>query len=92
LLSFGYLFFCSLFLGLLFGLILSFIFKRVESFSHHPIKESSLILLTGYAVYLIGEFLGLSGIIALFTCAIIFSMYGFQNLSTEAKHGTILAF
>jgi sodium/hydrogen exchanger-like protein 6/7 len=36
--------------------------------------------------------LGLSGIIALFTCAIIFSMYGFQNLSTEAKHGTILAF
>jgi sodium/hydrogen exchanger-like protein 6/7 len=49
-------------------------------------------MLTGYMVYLIGEFLGLSGIIALFTCSIFFSMYGFQNLSTESKHGTVLVF
>jgi len=43
-------------------------------------------------VYLIGGLMGLSGIIALFTTAIIFSMYGFNNLSYEAKHGTLLAF
>jgi NhaP-type Na+/H+ or K+/H+ antiporter len=74
------------------GLLLSFVFKQIGSFAKEPIKESALILLNGYAVYLLGDFLGLSGIIALFTCAVIFSMYGFQNLSTEAKHGTILAF
>lgn len=43
-------------------------------------------------MYLIGELLGLSGIIALFTTAVIFSLYGFNNLSTEAKHGTLIAF
>lgn len=92
LISFIYLFCFSLLLGIVFGLTLSLLFKKIDSFSHQPIKESSLILLIGYMVYLIGEFCGLSGVIALFTCAIIFSMYGFQNLSTEAKHGTILAF
>lgn len=36
--------------------------------------------------------MGLSGIIALFTTAVIFSLYGFNNLSSEAKHGTVIAF
>jgi NhaP-type Na+/H+ or K+/H+ antiporter len=42
--------------------------------------------------YFLGEFLGLSGIISLFTTAIIFSKYGFNNLSEESKRGTVLAF
>jgi NhaP-type Na+/H+ or K+/H+ antiporter len=79
--SFTYRFTCSLLLGVAGGLALSLLFRRVESLSTQPIKESSLILLTGYTVYLLGEFLGLSGVIALFTTAIIFSMYGFNNLS-----------
>lgn len=52
--SFAYLFVFSFLLGVAFGLALSFIFKRVESFSRQPVKESSLIMLTGYMVYLIG--------------------------------------
>ena len=43
-------------------------------------------------VYLFCELLGLSGIIALFTTAIVFSVYGIKNLSEEARHGTVLAF
>ena len=74
------------------GLSLSLIFKRVESFTQYPIKETSLILLTAYMVFLLAEILGLSGIIALFTTAIVFSLYGIKNLSDEARHGTVLAF
>ncbi len=81
LLSFSYRFTCSFLMGVAGGLALSLLFRRVVSLSTQPIKESSLILLTGYTVYLLGEFLGLSGVIALFITAIIFSMYGYNNLS-----------
>lgn len=92
LLNFSYLFFFSLALGMVFGLVLSYIFKKVDSFSNFPIKETSLILLNGYFSYLTGELLGLSGIISLFTSSIIFAHYGFNNLSEESKRGTGLAF
>lgn len=52
--DFAYIFICSLLLGLAFGLGLSYLFKKVESFTDYHIKETSLILLTGYIVYLIG--------------------------------------
>jgi NhaP-type Na+/H+ or K+/H+ antiporter len=38
LLNFAYLFFFSLLLGVVFGLLLSLVFKRIESFSRQPIK------------------------------------------------------
>ena len=43
-------------------------------------------------VYFLGYFLHLSGIICLFTTAIIFSKYGFNNLSEESQRGTVLFF
>lgn len=52
--NFAYRFICSLLLGLAAGLALSLLFRRVESLSREPIKESALILLTGYTVYLLG--------------------------------------
>ena len=39
-----------------------------------------------------GELLGLSGIITLFTCAIIMGHYCFMNISEESQKGTGLAF
>lgn len=51
-----------------------------------------MILLNGYLTYLIGEVSGLSGIISLFTCAIIMGHYSFMNISHEAQRGTGLAF
>lgn len=90
--DFIYLFFFSLALGLLFGFGLSYLLKINESFLRFPIKETSLILLNGYLTYLIGEVSGLSGIISLFTCAIIMGHYSFMNISQEAQRGTGLAF
>jgi NhaP-type Na+/H+ or K+/H+ antiporter len=39
-----------------------------------------------------GELLGFSGIITLFTCAIIMGHYAFMNISEESQRGTGLAF
>ena len=39
-----------------------------------------------------GELMGLSGIITLFTCAIIMGHYSFMNISEESQKGTGLAF
>lgn len=84
--------FFSLAIGAVFGFGLSYLFKVNESFNRHPIKETSLILLTGYISYLVGELLGFSGIITLFTCAIIMGHYAFMNISEESQRGTGLAF
>jgi len=45
---------CSLAIGALAGFGLSYLLKVNESFNRYPIKETSLILLTGYITYLIG--------------------------------------
>lgn len=91
-LNFCYLFFFSVAFGTFTGFGLSYLFKIYESFNDHPIKETSLILLNGYLTYLLGELLGLSGIITLFTCAIIMGHYSFMNISEESQRGTGLAF
>jgi NhaP-type Na+/H+ or K+/H+ antiporter len=67
--------------GLFTGFGLSYLFKIYESFNRQPIKETSLILMNGYFTYLFGELIGLSGIISLFTCAIIMGHYCFMNIS-----------
>ena len=92
LMDFCYLFFFSVAFGTLSGFGLSYLFKIYESINKEPIKETSLILLNGYLTYLLGELLGLSGIIALFTCAIIMGHYSYMNISEEAQRGTGLAF
>ena len=53
-LDFSYLFFFSLAFGTISGFALSYLFKLYESINHHPITETSLILLNGYLTYLMG--------------------------------------
>ena len=91
-LDFCYLFFFSVAFGTLSGFGLSYLFKIYESINRHPIKETSLILLNGYLTYLLGEIMGLSGIITLFTCAIIMGHYSYMNISDLSQRGTGLAF
>jgi sodium/hydrogen exchanger-like protein 6/7 len=90
--DFLYLFFFSLAIGILFGLGISYFLKRNESFTRFPIKETSLILLTGYSSYLFSELLNLSGIISLFTCSVIMGHYCYLNISEESQRGTVVAF
>lgn len=48
------LFVCSLLVGAVMGFGVSYLLKVNESLIKSPIKETSLILLTGYATYLLG--------------------------------------
>lgn len=80
-LEFLYLLVFSLLLGLGTGFAISYLFKANVSFTGYPIKETALILLNGYLTYLVAEIVDLSGIISLFTCAIIMGHYAFLNIS-----------
>jgi len=61
----------SVVIGIVFGVLLSLFFKKFQSYNENPIKETSIILLCGYSVYLLNEILNLSGIISVFITAII---------------------
>lgn len=52
----------SVLIGAFFGLGISFFFKKFNSFNEYPLRETSIILLTGYISYLVAEICNLSGI------------------------------
>ena len=52
----------------------------------------SLIGLLAYLSYLAGDWLGLSGIVALFCCAVTISHYALHNVSSMSRVTTISAF
>ena len=61
--DFIYLSLLSLTIGISLGLILSYSFKRFNSFREQALIETCMIMLTGYMSYLIPEIMHLSGII-----------------------------
>lgn len=75
----------SLIVGIVLGAISALLFKHCDSLLKYPIKETSLILLLGYASYLISESIHLSGILSLFCCGIIMAVYTYPNISIEAQ-------
>jgi NhaP-type Na+/H+ or K+/H+ antiporter len=66
-LTFAYLTFCSIFIGILFGLLCAYVLKSMN-FETHPVREIFLILLFAYVSYIASEMLGFSGIMTLFCC------------------------
>lgn len=91
-LDFCYLLSMSVIVGIIFGLAITFFFKKFVSFRLYPVKETSLMILDAYLSYQVAEILNLSGIISLFVCGIIMAHYAFHNLSDESQKGTVLAF
>ena len=73
--------FGSVGIGLAYGLIASFILKKMRFISVSSIKETLLIFCFGYLAYSTGELAHLSGIISLLTSGIIMAHYGWYNLS-----------
>eukprot|EP01017_Pseudomicrothorax_dubius_P037283 TRINITY_DN5449_c0_g1_i4.p1 TRINITY_DN5449_c0_g1~~TRINITY_DN5449_c0_g1_i4.p1 ORF type:complete len:309 (-),score=60.67 TRINITY_DN5449_c0_g1_i4:807-1733(-) len=90
--DFLYLFIMSVLIGIIFGLLNSFLFRKAETLREYPVREVSLILLTAYLSYLVSEMLHFSGIITLFVAGIFMAHYTYHNLSEESKHGTNLVF
>eukprot|EP00884_Botryococcus_braunii_P015756 jgi/Botrbrau1/2864/Bobra.0036s0009.1 len=73
----------SLLLGASFGLGASFL-MRTLTLNSTP-QEVALLGMLGYLSYLCGEWTGLSGIVALFCCAVIISHYGLHNVSPVSR-------
>lgn len=89
-LDFLYLFVLSLILGAVCGLITAFLLRRFHF--EHTAHEVALIGMTAYLSYLLGDVLQLSGILALFVCAVTTSHYALHNISSQSRTTTIYAF
>jgi len=75
----------SLSIGLLTGLVASYIFKKMRFLTVSAIKEVLLTFCFGYVSYALGEMAHMSGIICLLTQGVIFAHYGWFNLSPQGK-------
>lgn len=51
-----------------------------------------MIGLTAYLSYLAGDYLGFSGIVSLFCCAVLISHYAMHNISKQQKEATLHLF
>ena len=56
----------SVLVGFVFGVGISFFFKKFESYNQFAIRETSIILIGGYLSYLVAEVFELSGIDIIF--------------------------
>lgn len=56
------------------------------------LQEVTLLGLLGYLSYLCGDFMGFSGIVALFCCAVTISHYALHNVSSLSRVTTVSAF
>lgn len=77
----------SILVGVLLGLLVSYIYKHT-SISEFPKLEASLLYLFCYLCYATAEACGVSGIMALFFNGVVLSHYNSYNLSTTAQTTT----
>lgn len=94
--QFVILFLGSLGIGLVFGLLGSYVFKKMRFLTVSAIKEVLLTFCFGYLAYGVGEIAHMSGIICLLTTGmalqsinrigVVFAHYGWFNLSPQGKH------
>ncbi|KAJ8614118.1 hypothetical protein CTAYLR_004650 [Chrysophaeum taylorii] len=74
----------SVFIGVLTGLVCSYIFRHTR-IRDYPKYEVSLLFLFAYGAYAIAESIELSGIMSLFFCGIILAHYNSYNLSKTSQ-------
>jgi len=74
----------SVFIGVVTGLICSYIFRHTR-IRDYPKYEISLLFLFAYGAYALAEAIELSGIMALFFCGIILAHYNSYNLSKTSQ-------
>lgn len=60
--------------------------------SNVGIQAVGVIGMVAYLSYLVGDYIGLSGIVALFCCSVTMSHYALHNISKAQRAGTMSAF
>jgi solute carrier family 9 (sodium/hydrogen exchanger), member 8 len=74
----------SVFVGVVIGLICSYLCKHTEMYKY-PEYEISMLFLFAYGSYSFSEALQLSGIMSLFFCGLVMSHYNSYNLSATSQ-------
>ena len=90
--SFFSLGFNSFFIGVVFGLLSSYILKTFRAFSKSPVSESMMIFCMAYLSYVISETAHYSGIITLLTSGVVMAHYTWYNLSPQGKQSSFIVF
>jgi len=75
----------SVSIGVLFGMLGSYMLKKFRFLTVDSVKETLLIFSMGYLSYTAGELFHVSGIICLLTSGITMATYGWYNLSPQGK-------
>ena len=76
----------SIGIGIIYGLIASYIFKHLRFISTSAIKETLVIFCFGYMAYATSEACHFSGIISQLTSGIVMAHYAWYSLSPQGKH------
>lgn len=82
----------SLLIGIVFGLLSSYILKVFRSFSKNAVAENMMVFCFGYLSYVTSEVAEQSGIITLLTCGIVMAHYTWYNLSPQGKQSSYIVF
>ena len=56
------------------------------------VQAVGVIGMVAYLSYLVGDYIGLSGIVTLFCCSVTMSHYALHNISKAQRAGTMSAF
>jgi NhaP-type Na+/H+ or K+/H+ antiporter len=84
--------FASLMIGIIFGLLSSYVLKQYRIFAKNPVSESMMIFCFGYLSYVISEVSESSGIISLLTAGVVMAHYTWYNLSPQGKQSSFIVF
>ena len=74
--------FCSIAIGLLYGILASVMFKTMRSLTLSSTVECLVIFLVAYMAYVTAELAAFSGIIALLTSGVVMAHYAWYSLSS----------
>ncbi|XP_062077536.1 sodium/hydrogen exchanger 4 [Humulus lupulus] len=83
--DFLYLFFTSTVLGIVSGLLTSYVLKTLCFGRHSSIREIALMVLMAYLSYMLAELFNLSGILTVFFCGILMSHYAWHNVAETSR-------
>ncbi|XP_071721131.1 sodium/hydrogen exchanger 1-like [Rutidosis leptorrhynchoides] len=83
--NFMSLFVLSTLLGVMVGLLCSYIIKALYFGRDSTDREVSLMILMAYLSYILAEIFGLSGILTVFFCGIVMSHYAWHNVTIDSQ-------
>ena len=75
----------STLLGAFFGVISTYMTKKLRSLRDWPSRETAILLYVAWTGYVVAELCDISGVICILVCSIVSGHYGLYNLSKNAR-------